>query len=110
MKEVTHLLDLLPKDAPKIEAATLRTQAAYKRFAEGNPTAEDCQIIMVDLAFASGYYNTTHPAMPAEQVKYAEGMRAVYGRIMRFVNMPLDEIAKYQDAVLRAQNALGDLF
>lgn len=108
--EARNVVDVLPEKDRSLPQATLRTQQAYAALGNGNPSKEDCQIILVDLALATGYYHTTPAAMPAEQVKYAEGMRAVYGRIMRFINMPLGEVQSYQRAVLDLHQRVGDEF
>jgi hypothetical protein len=110
MSEVLHVLDVLPAAQRTIHAAEVRTRDAYVALVEGRPSKEDCQIILVDLALASGYYHTTHATMPAEQVKFCEGMRSVYGRIMRFANMPLDEVRAYQTAAIALQQRVGDDF
>lgn len=101
------VMSVLPADKQSLEGYTLRLHEAYAAFMAGRPSSEDCELILVDLAYASGYYNTTSPDMPAEQVKYSEGMRAVYGRIVGLADMPLIEASEYRKAVREVQLATG---
>lgn len=99
--------DFLSEGASQ-QQVDVRLHGAYEAFLNGRPSKEDCEIILVDLASFSGYYNTTPQEMPAHELKYVEGMRAAVGRIFRLANMPFKELQALQAAVLREQQ--GDLF
>lgn len=63
-----------------------RIREAYVAVFEGRGSREDADIVYVDLAKHSGYLNTTPPELPAMELKYAEGQRSVFGRIIGFIN------------------------
>lgn len=101
MRYPVNVLDVLPAHQRTSEAAVdQRLQQAYAAFFSGTPRREDCDIILADLAFYSGYYNTTSMETPADQVKYSEGRRDVFGRMVRYANMPLAELSELQKSVL----------
>lgn len=103
------VFDVLPEAARRSHhQAELRLISAYKAFVAGSPSSEDCEIILVDLASISGYYNTTLMDTPADQVKFVEGMRYAVSRIFRMADAPMTEIRALQSAVLQEQQARGD--
>lgn len=98
------VFDVLPERSRNIQAAVdERLVGAYKAFLAGHPSAEDCEIILVDLAQISGYYDTTLVDAPADQVKYVEGGRNVFSRILRCANAPFTEVQALHQAVIRVQ-------
>lgn len=99
------LSDLLPPTAGDMSAdrgaaASLRLRQAYSNFRRASVTSEDVDLILVDLAKASGYYNTTSPDTDPMTLKYYEGMRALFGRMQRFMNPPYSEMEALQRAVV----------
>lgn len=107
MKGLT-VFDVLPAGAQDAQSAEIRLITAYKAFIAGHPSSEDCEIILVDLASISGYYNTTLMDAPADQVKFVEGMRTIVGRIFRMADTTMTEIRALQQSVLREQQARGE--
>src|SRR5262245_26409068 len=67
--------------------AELRLAAAYQRTFMGSPTNEDQELVLVDLADFSGFYRVTAPQSGSDQVFFNEGLRALYGRIFRYLRM-----------------------
>lgn len=107
MNNPVSILDVLG-DKLSEDKVDVRLQAAYAAFMAGNPSREDCSIIAVDLAFYSGYYNTSSEDTPAEVLKYREGRRDVFGRIVRYANMPLAELNAIHAKAVEIQLATGD--
>lgn len=70
-------------------AAELRLATAYQRVFLGNPTNDDQNLVLVDLANATGFYRVTPPGptQTRDDIVFNEGMRAAFGRIFRFLNM-----------------------
>lgn len=98
------LADFCPPSADAPEAdrgnkAMLRLRQAYRNLRSANVTSEDVDLILVDLAKASGYYNTTPPGVDALTLAYCEGQRSIFGRIQRFMNPPYGEVEELQRAV-----------
>lgn len=108
MQGLTVFDVLPPHERDSVTAADVRLVGAYKAFVAGTPSADDCEIILVDLASISGYYSTTLMNTPADQVKFVEGMRMLVSRIFRFADMPLTELRTLQQTVLREQQARGE--
>jgi hypothetical protein len=98
------LRDFLPptnedQEADRGNAAMLRLRQAYGNLRGARVTPEDIDLILVDLAKASGYYNTTPPGVDAMTLAYCEGQRSIFGRIQRFMNPPYGEMEELQRAV-----------
>ena len=109
MMQGLTVFDVLPQEArDSTLQADVRLISAYKAFVAGRPSAEDCEIILVDLASFSGYYNTASPDLPALELKQTEGMRAAIGRIFRMADTPMTELRLLQQAVLREQQTRGE--
>lgn len=98
------LKDLLPPSpddpiADRGNKAMLRLRLAYQNFRKARPSTEDVELILVDLAKASGYYNTTPAGTDALTQAYCEGQRSVFARMQRFINPPYSEMEDLQRAV-----------
>ncbi len=68
----------------------------------GNGTREDCDIVLADLARESGYYRveSEHSILRnTASLVYNEGRRRVFARVLRFVDMPGDDLAALEQAV-----------
>lgn len=107
MTDARTVFDVLPEGATPLQA-DVRLVGAYKAFAAGRPSTDDCEIIMVDLASWSGYYNTTSLDADTNQLRQIEGRREVFARIVRMADMPLKELRLLQAAVLQEQQTRGD--
>lgn len=73
---------------------------AYRRvFVEGGAAStEDKQVVLADLANASGFYRVSGPGMSAEDRAFADGMRATYARVHLFLKMTPDEVGHLEEA------------
>ena len=60
----------------------------YARVFSATGTQADCQIVLADLANASGFFQVSGPTVSDTQRAFADGKRAMMSRIMRYVNMP----------------------
>lgn len=66
--------------------AQQRIRAAYAALFDGRGSKEDADLVFVDLAKFSGYLNTTPPTATDSELRYYEGQRSLFGRIMMFLN------------------------
>lgn len=98
MSEFATVATVLPAE-PRGSKAIKRLHDAYIAFVAGRPSVEDCQLIMVDLANFSGYYNTTSPNASDAALRYSEGQRSVFGRVMIMSNPALSIVDAIQRAV-----------
>jgi hypothetical protein len=73
---------------------------AYRRVlvSGGTSTDEDKQIVLADLANASGFYRVSGPGLTAEDRAFADGMRSVYARVHVFLRMTDQEIRNLEEA------------
>lgn len=69
-------------------------------------TDEDKQIVLADLANASGFFRVSGPGFSGEDRAFSDGMRAVYGHAHKFLTMTEAELRDLQEAA-RAE-ALAD--
>ena len=60
---------------------------AYRALANGNPTSADCERIIADLAEFSGFYTVSGPADADAWVRFREGQRSVFGRMLNFMRL-----------------------
>jgi hypothetical protein len=78
--------------------------AAYRRLFSGSGSKADAEMVLADLASHTGFYRVTEPG--AGSLDFAEGKRAVFGRLFRFLRMTEAEIEALEEAA-RAE-ALAD--
>lgn len=79
----------------------------------GNSAAEDKELVMTDLALTSGFFAVSDASATDSELRFAEGQRALFGRIVRMTN----PTPKEADAILKAmaretaaaENPTGDL-
>lgn len=71
---------------------------AYRALFAGNPTSGDCEAVVADLAEWSGFYTVTAPQASEAEVRFSEGKRAVFARMLSFVEMDDEAFRRIQDA------------
>ncbi len=64
------------------------------------------QMVLADLANASGFYRVSGPEMSGETRAFMDGMRAVYGRVFRFLHLSEQEVRELEEAA--RQEAIAD--
>lgn len=84
--------------------ARLALGSAYRRLFAGRGSKADAEMVLADLANHTGFYRVTEPG--AGSLDFAEGKRAMFGRLFRFLRMAEDEIEALEEAA-RAE-ALAD--
>lgn len=97
---VTTVTDMLPEHL-RLDPATRegRLASAYKALVQGNAGRDDVEMVLVDLAIVSGYYNVTVPGTSNGDVQRAEGARSVYARIVYMASLPEEIMAAYMRAL-----------
>ena len=63
-------------------------------------------MVLADLAAHSGFYQVAAPGASAGELAEANGRRAVYGRVFRFLRLSGDEVRALEEAA--RQEALAD--
>lgn len=86
--------------------ARLFLARSYRRLFSGRGSRSDAETVLADLANHSGFYRVTEPGGAEGALDFAEGKRAVYGRVFRFLRMSAEEAAALEEAA-RAE-ALSD--
>ena len=82
--------------------AGLRLSLAYKNtFATA-----DGKIVLADIANRTGFFRVNGPDIPSDQRAFADGMRAVYGSILPFLNLSDIDLAELAEAA--RQEAIAD--
>lgn len=76
--------------------AAIRLSLAYRNVF--NPSNEDAQIVLADFADFTGFFKVSGMGTSGEDRAYADGMRAAYGRIYRFMNLTDEEKQGLWDA------------
>ncbi len=89
----------------RVQARLFLTQS-YRRLFSGRGSKSDAEAVLADLANHTGFYRVTEPGGASGFLDFAEGKRAVYGRVFRFLRMSADEVAALEEAA-RAE-ALSD--
>lgn len=93
------LADILGVKESRGPKAQDRIREAYAKLLGGNPTKQDIELVLVDLAKTSGYYNTTPPEASDAALRYAEGQRSVFARVLQMANPAFSEIDAIRKAV-----------
>lgn len=105
MTSITTTAKLFGIDRSRSSAAELRIAEAYAAVFSGRGSTEDAELVLVDLAKFTGYYNTTSPEVPGDALRYYEGQRAVMGRILALKAPPDIELEALRKAVREEQIA-----
>lgn len=103
---------LFPRGLRRRAAANLRLAGAYKATFGGNATQEDIEIVLTDLAEATGFYRVSPAGTSAEARAFADGRRDVMSRILNLVNLPSEKLTALHNAALAEElttNEEGDL-
>lgn len=70
-----------PAGKRRQSAAELRLVSAYQQVFQGNPTREDQEIVLADLARYTGFLMFHAKEATDADLRYGEGMRSVFGHI-----------------------------
>lgn len=83
---------------------TLRLTDAYDRvFIKGSADQEDRELVLTDLATASGFYRVSPPPdNSVDMVMFNEGKRALFGHIFRYIRMGSQEREAFEAAARNA--------
>ncbi len=79
---------------------------AYRAVFRDGGTSQDREIVLADFANYTGFYRVSGPGLSAEDRAFADGMRAAYGRIFRFLRLSREELDALEDAA--RQEAVTD--
>jgi hypothetical protein len=93
-----------PEEAAQVE----RLRQAYLSVFQGRGGKEDADIVLVDLAYESGYFFTDDGMASDQQLRHDSGRRFVFGRIARMLQMSNLEIADLQKSIARMQYQLSN--
>lgn len=81
--------------------ARKRLASAYKAVFSSNATPDDVEIVLADMANFSGYFNVAGEGAILRgsiDLRYREGKRLVFSRVLRFLELPEHEVAALQAA------------
>jgi hypothetical protein len=79
----------------------LRKAQAYKAVFQGSPTREDQEIVLADLACASGWLRITPDAASDARLRMQEGKRALYAHIWSFLSLNGEDVMALENAARR---------
>lgn len=98
-----NILDVLAADIrDDPQAQSLRIAQAYAALFTGSGDKTDAELVLVDMAQFTRYYDTALLALPAEQVKALDQRRAVFQRILEAMTLAGEEPLGLIGAVLRS--------
>jgi hypothetical protein len=79
-------------------SAELQLAQAYRALIDGRATSDQQRDIVTDLADYSGFFRVSDLTVTGDQRAFLDGMRAVYGRLLRFGVLTGEELAGLADA------------
>lgn len=88
----------LLKGLSRTNTARERLVDAYQAVFEGRGGRDDAEIVLADLAAFTGFFGVFAPGVTDAELRYAEGMRAVYGRIHARLRLSAEERVSLQEA------------
>lgn len=96
------VLEQLFTDYPEAGQDAARKQRlieAYAAVFQGRGGKEDASLVLVDLAYESGYFFTDDGTTSDAQLRHNSGKRELFGRIARYLNLSAVELAEVQRAI-----------
>ena len=78
--------------------ANLRLVQAYRRLFSGKGDDADAKIVLADLATYSGFYRVFPSEVEDSTLRFTEGRRSVYGRVLRFLRLSEGELEDLEEA------------
>ena len=82
-----NLASSFPNGRKRGAAASKRLVSAYNAVFTGKGSAEDADMVLADMANFTGFYRVNGIGVSGEDRAFADGLRAAYGRIFRFLNL-----------------------
>ncbi len=79
---------------------------AYRNLFDGRATKQEAQMVLADLANHSGFYQVLPPGAGVSELAEANGKRATFGRLFRFLRLSEEEVRGLEEAA--RQEALAD--
>lgn len=83
------IVSIFPLGRRRGSEAELRLALAYHNVF--NRQSEDVQIVLADLAHHTGFYRVNGPGIPPDDRAFCDGMRAAFGRLLRFTSLSEEE-------------------
>lgn len=71
---------------------------AYQAVFRGNPSHEQQQMVLADLAAQSGFYQISSDDVSSSRLRYREGRRAVFAIIFGHLSLSPDDIHALENA------------
>lgn len=78
--------------------AQVRLTHAYREVFYGNPSREDQQIVLADLANAASWRKVFPPDVPSDVLRYHEGARSLFSRVFAFLSLSDSDVAALEQA------------
>ena len=76
-----------------------RLTDAYVSLFGGRGSREDAELVLLDLAYESGYFFVDDGSASDAKLRHDSGKRALFGRIARYLNLSAQELAELQRAL-----------
>jgi hypothetical protein len=102
------LLTLFGRRARSLEAQARLTHA-YKAVFYGDPSKEDQQLVLSDLANFSSWRSVCPSTVSDAELRSTEGRRAVFGRIFQFADLSPRDTKDLEEAARREAAADAQL-
>lgn len=99
----TSLREIFKNVAPGPELTAkeeARLAEAWASIMKGRGSPEDAELVMQDLADASGYFYLSPPGSSADELQRREGAREVYARILFLLDLPMSYIGELRRVAL----------
>ena len=93
-------LSQLFEKRPRGAASEHRLAGAYQAVFSGNGSPDDADLVLVDLARESGYFDTTPAGIDDAVLQHQAGSRFLFGRIVRHLAMPPKELSALTQRVI----------
>jgi hypothetical protein len=98
------LTSIFSRAESRTTKAQLRLISAYKEVFQGNPSGEDQEMVLADLANAASWRKVCPPTVSNDELRYIEGARSLFSRVFAFISLndgdvrALEEAARYEAA------------
>lgn len=93
-----NLASTQPGKKKRAAPAKLRLTQAYKATFTGHGSQQDAEIVLSDLADVTGFYKVSDGDTSGDKLRFQEGMRFAFARILSHLRMTDTEMAELEKA------------
>jgi len=89
---------LTRKHSRRTNEGKLRLLQAYRSVFQGQPSRQQQDMVLADLAAQSGFYKVSHESVSSSALTYREGKRALFAQIFSALSLSPNDMSQLENA------------